>query len=287
MKAPGSFAHRFESVRAAALTTLAAFCKLVIGDSRAGILGGSYARWSGCPVSFLCVKARHREPEWMDQPELDVALHEEALLGLCRVNRLSATAWQLWRAVRRLAVDAPAGVVRVLDLASGGGDVALGLARRARRAKLSVEIDGCDLSPVAVKHAADQARRAGLENMRFFRRDVLKEALPTGYDVVTCSLFLHHLDERDARELLRRMAQVAGRLVLVDDLCRSRLGYALAWLGCRIFTRSPVVHVDGPRSVAAAFSLDEVAQMAEEAGLAGFRLVPHWPQRFLLSWEKA
>jgi hypothetical protein len=83
------------------------------------------------------------------------------------------------------------------------------------------------------------------------------------------------------------MAAAAQRLVLVDDLRRTRFGYALAWIACQLLTRSPVVHTDGPRSVRAAFTLAEARQLAARAGLDDCRISPHWPQRFLLSWNRA
>ena len=120
--------------------------------------------------------------------------------------------------------------------------------------------------------------------MDFFALDALAGPLPGGYDVVTCTLFLHHLGEHDAVELLREVGAAARRLVLVDDLIRSRLGYALAAVGCHLLSGSRVVRYDGPASVAGAFSLAEVKSLAERAGLTGALIETHWPQRFLLSW---
>ena len=79
-------------------------------------------------VSFLCVKVRNRLPELMDQPGLDPHLHAQALGGLRRVNRFSATASQLWKPIEELAAQESAGCLRILDVASGGGDVALEIA---------------------------------------------------------------------------------------------------------------------------------------------------------------
>ena len=114
---------------------------------------------------------------------------------------------------------------------------------------------------------------------------LLSGDLPTGYDVVSCSLFLHHLEESDAILLLNRMATAARRLVLIDDLIRSRWGYLLALVGCHLLSGSHVVHVDGPTSVAAAFTPSEVLRLAERAGLQGATLTRHWPQRFFLTWK--
>lgn len=237
-------------------------------------------------MSLVSLKARHREPEWMDQPDIEAGLHHHALAALRRLNRISRTANSLWRPIRRLAAERAEGPLRILDLASGGGDVARGLAKQAARTKLAVQVDGCDISPLAVRHAQERAEREGLTHVRFFAHDVVRDDLPDGYDAVICSLFLHHLAEDDAVRVMKKMAVAARSLVLIDDLRRSPQGYALVWLGCRLLTRSPVVHVDGPLSVRAAFTLDEAAHLAEQAGLAGYRLSKHWPQRFLLSWRK-
>ena len=228
---------------------------------------------------------RRRTPEIMDQPGLDPAAHARALLGLGRINRVSRSAGILWPPLARLATTKTGGPIRVLDLASGGGDVPIALARRASLAGLDLTLDGCDISPVAVDFAARRAEEAGLR-MRFFRLNVLEEPIPPGYDALTCSLFLHHLGDDEAIALLGKMVEATRDLVLVNDLLRSRIGHGLAWAGCRLLSRSPIVHHDGPASVDAAFSFAEAEELARRAGMVGARLTRHWPVRFLLSWSR-
>src|SRR5262249_54039941 len=127
----------------------------------------------------------------MDQPGLEEDRHRHALRGLARLNGFSGSARVLWPPLRALAQKRP---VRFLDLATGGGDVPLGLWRRAARAKLPLHIAGCDLSACAVSYSQEQARRWGAE-VHFFQLDALRGPLPPGYNVIACSLFLHHLDE--------------------------------------------------------------------------------------------
>jgi 2-polyprenyl-3-methyl-5-hydroxy-6-metoxy-1,4-benzoquinol methylase len=229
--------------------------------------------------------SRRRRAEIMDQPGLDRGAHSQALRGLRRINCLSASASILWPEIARLTRHAAGRTVRVLDVATGGGDVPIRLARRARRCGLDVPIDGCDISPTAVAFAATAADTAGV-TVGFFPLDALTDPLPGGYDILACSLFLHHLSEEDAVRLLAAMAGAAQSAVLVNDLVRSRAGYCLAWAGCRVLSRCPVVHHDGPASVRSAFRFDEVRALAERAGLAGFRLERRWPGRFLLAWNR-
>lgn len=229
---------------------------------------------------------RDLQAELMDDPAIDPADHQAALKGLRRVNRWSRSAAILWPAIRDLArsSDQP---IRVLDLACGGGDVTREIARRTRKANLPVEIHGCDAHPFAVQCSRVGEPPADRSSVSFFQLDVLKEALPTDYDVLMCSLFLHHLTDADALQFLIRMRQAARQLVLVNDLCRTRLGYMLAWAGCRLLTRSRIVHHDGPLSVRAAFTTYEIEKLISEAGMMGSQITLHWPQRFLLSWMKS
>lgn len=167
----------------------------------------------------------------MDDPSLEPALHTGALRGLERINAVSVTARALWRPLRRLAGTRP---LRVLDIACGAGDVAIGLRQRARREGLPIEVAACDMSARAVAHARGRAEERGAD-VEFFTCDVLKDEFPSGYDAHLCTLFLHHLRESEAVELLRRMA--TGRALLVSDLVRGRPG-SYPRLVCAAFCRA-------------------------------------------------
>lgn len=223
---------------------------------------------------------RERIPELMDDPGIDPAAHRAALAGLARINRLSCSADLLWPPIRKLMQREPTRTLRVLDVATGSGDVPRALARRG---DTRLEVAGCDISPTAIQDASEQAVGRGI---RFFTHDAIRDPLPSGFDVVTCSLFLHHLSEADAVTLLRRMKDAAEELVLVNDLERSRLGFALAWVGTRLLSSSPVVRYDGPASVRSALTPKEALRLADEAGLHGATVGRRWPCRYLLSWRK-
>ena len=147
-------------------------------------------------MKLTYLHGRHREPELMDAEDLDSARHMKALRALARVNRVSLVATRVWREVLHLnrlsrdrGGDQP---VRLLDVACGGGDVMVDVARRAQRASVPLVVHGCDLSPVALEHARREAERRGVA-VDFFVRDVVAEGLPGGYDLVCSSLFFHTL----------------------------------------------------------------------------------------------
>lgn len=231
----------------------------------------------------------------MDDPGLDARAHHDALAGLERINRLSGSARSLFSAIRGVMIPGEP-PLRVLDIASGGGDVAMALHRLAARRHVmarfgitnqhpaALHIDGCDISERAVAYAQDKADRAQIP-VRYFTLDVLADPLPEGYDVVMCSLFLHHLDDDAAVHVVRKMAYAARRLVVVNDLRRAMSGYAVTRLFTHLLSRSRVVHVDGPRSVRAAFTCDEAAGVACRAGLRRAVVRRVFPWRWQLTWR--
>ncbi|HEV3415557.1 MAG TPA: methyltransferase domain-containing protein, partial [Pirellulales bacterium] len=143
------------------------------------------------------------------------------------MNRLSASARIVWPSLERLSRET-AGPIRVLDIATGGGDIPIALWHRARRRRLPIEITACDISRRAIEFAERKAKQSGAK-IEYFARDVLAEPLPEGFDAIVCSLFLHHLSDDDAASLLSRMAGASRRLVLVNDLRRSTPGLLLAY----------------------------------------------------------
>ncbi|WP_182870412.1 methyltransferase domain-containing protein [Rhodopirellula sp. JC639] len=227
---------------------------------------------------------RDRQDEWMDQPDLDGALHAKALRGLSRVNRFSGAVGAIWQPIARLSDVLAGRPIRVLDVACGGGDVAIGLKRLADRKGIEMEIVGCDLSDTAVAFAGDNAKRRGAD-VAFVQHDALSGDLPAGFDVVYSSLFLHHLEAADVVRLLAAMRSSARHKVVISDLLRSQLGYLLAKWGIRLLTTSKVCHVDGPLSVRAAWTISEASQLAAQAGLTPVQITRRWPERFLMVYD--
>jgi len=223
-------------------------------------------------------------PERMDDPALPASEHLHALAGLARLNRAARADRLTWPAVRwaveRAARDGRG--ARVLDVACGAGDAIARLAVRARRASARIEWTACDASQVALDEAEQAARGAGA-SVTTAQADAVHGPLPAGQDLVTCSLFLHHLDRDDAVSALRTMASAAPAGAVVD-LDRTWLGMGLAWTASRALSRSSVVHFDATASVRAAWTADEAQSMALQAGLHDARVVRAWPERWILTW---
>lgn len=238
------------------------------------------------PVPFWSLP-HVREPELMDDPALAEAEHLRALVALGRINALSRTVPRLAAGIAMLAGD-PAddrAALEVIDVACGGGDVTIDLARRLETAGRwrTVAVTGIDISPRALDRARALAARRG-SAASFLLRDITAEGCPP-CDVAVSSLFLHHLDDDEARTLLRTMAAASSRGIVVSDLVRSRIGLLLARVGTTILARSRVARIDGPLSVRAARTPAEYRALLDSAGLTGATVRRVWPERVVIVWR--
>ena len=232
------------------------------------------------------MKQRDLQPEIMDDPKLPVHDHQQALRGLARLNRASGIESSMFRMIRRFLRERPDRRLRVLDVASGSGDVPIAWVRRARREGWRLDLTLADNRQTACD---EQQRRAALGDVsvQSIQLDCLAGSLPTGFDVVTCSLFFHHLTNPQVFQLLQNMQASTSGGLLLCDLERSRLNMELVRIASRCLTRSPVVHHDAITSVRAAFTMNEFREIASSALARPFEMKRVFPCRFVLVTTEA
>lgn len=162
--------------------------------------------------------------ERMDDPRCDPQRLARTYASFRLVNAMVAG----WRGTYRRHVRPhlrPEGTTTLLDIGSGGGDVARALARWARRDGCDLRVTGIDPDPRA--HAWARRRRpvAGVR----FRRALSSDLVAGGerFDLVVSNHLLHHLDPEQLDRLLEDSAHLARRAVVHSDIRRSRLAYAL------------------------------------------------------------
>jgi ubiquinone/menaquinone biosynthesis C-methylase UbiE len=220
-------------------------------------LGAGHAR------SLVRSLPRSDEPELMDVPGQPDVLVRENLHDLTRVNRwLGGTRLTLDALDRALEQVPKRTSVRVLDIGSGAMDIPIAVHAHLRRRGLRPLVIGTDVNQTILR--AVSAPRA----VRIACADARELPLPDrSVDIAMCSLVLHHLGPADAVTMLREMGRVATRAILVNDLLRSRLGLAGAWLVSRVATRNPLSRHDAPLSVRRAYTKEEMQALAEQAGL--------------------
>ncbi|MBW3625041.1 MAG: methyltransferase domain-containing protein [Armatimonadetes bacterium] len=222
-----------------------------------------------------------------DQPLEDV---EASLRDVQRVNRflsgISVTRGHLLRLIRRSSAGPSVGSpFTVLDLATGSGDIPRAILNRTRKEGCRLRYVCLDLHPSILEVARRQSE--GYPEMEFVRGDA--RAVPfaeRSFDYVTCSLALHHFGPEDAVRILKEMDRVSRRGLVVNDLRRSRVAWALIWLLTRVFRANRLTRHDGPVSTLRAYTPGELKALAERAGLADAKVRRHAFYRMALTLEK-
>ncbi len=205
-------------------------------------------------------------PEMMDRPQ---PVTPELVADLANLESLNA--WFGGHGIIRRFLRCwlrPGRKYRLLDLATGGGDIPRVIVRWARQRGIVVEIDAVD------NHSAtlEIARRQSVQfpEIRFIQADVRSFEDPLTYDIVCCSLALHHFSEEDAARILRQARELSHDRVLVADLERQGLAWFGVWLlTSTIFTAEMTKH-DARLSVKRAFSYSELRELAQVAGWENF-----------------
>ncbi len=226
---------------------------------------------------------RDSRDEMMDDPKLDASLHRAALRGLARINRLSFASRALYKPIHDYA-NSIVSPVRIVDIASGSADIPIAILQKANAAGIRIEFVACDVSAVALEQARLAASRAGVP-LETRCLDILHDPIPP-CDIVTCSLFAHHLTEEQIRVLVGRIMAADPGLVLINDLRRCVWGGFLAAVIPRLITRSKVVHHDAVLSARAAFTPGELGIIVESAGMVRASIHRRFPARMLLEWKR-
>jgi len=162
----------------------------------------------------------------------------------------------------------PGGEYRVLDLATGAGDLPRELVLWARGHGVRLSIDAVDFQGATLSIARDQSE--DFPEIRWVEGDVRTFESGRRYDLVLCSLALHHFSEDDAVRVLQRCSALSLRWVLVSDLERSFLTTCGVWLLTQFFYRDPMTRFDARISAERAFSMSEFSQMCRLAGWRDF-----------------
>jgi len=161
----------------------------------------------------------------------------------------------------------PGSRLRIADLATGSGDIPRLIVDCARRINAAVTIDAVDQQPSTVEIA--RSLSSDYPEIEFIQDNVLTFAREP-YDIVLCSLALHHFSEVNAVALLRHCRELSKKYVLVADLRRGWLATAGVYLLTTILFRQEMTQVDARLSAERAFSFEEFRSLADQAGWKDF-----------------
>jgi 2-polyprenyl-3-methyl-5-hydroxy-6-metoxy-1,4-benzoquinol methylase len=210
--------------------------------------------------------------EQRDFPEFAQSMAE-----IRAVNRFLGGKSSILKNLDELVGTGDRGPLRVLDVATGSADIPVAIAWWARRKGIDVKITAVDINPNVIRVAAGHVE--GYPEITLVRADGFELPFKAGsFDIVTCSLTLHHFTEEDTVKFLGYIAGHAGKGCIIGDLRRSWIAYFLFYIITVFFLRNRYTRHDGLLSILKSYTPDELRRLAGEAGLSGFRVsrLPFW-----------
>jgi SAM-dependent methyltransferase len=204
--------------------------------------------------------------EMMDRPQPFSDELDRDLQRLRQLNRSFGSYSLVLRFIRNWI--RPGDKLRVVDLATGSGDIPRLIVDYAREVGAKIEIDALDRQPATLEIARKLS--ADYPEISYREANILEWNAVDAYDISLCTLALHHFSNQNAVQLLRRCRDLSKRFVLVSDLRRSFFLLGSVYVLTTVIFREPMTRYDARLSAIRSFSFSEMRDLGVRAGWENF-----------------
>ena len=236
-------------------------------------------------MSFL-VDTSHRssEMEIMDDFTMEGVLFRDTLDKLEIINRfLGGNSVTINGLKNLLKNQSKNKTITIVDLGCGNGDILRDVAKFGRKNNYSFNLIGIDANLAAIEYAKELSKE--YSELSFKTLDILSEDFKKqSYDVVLCTLFLHHFKNEELISFLKTTTNKATIGVVVNDLHRHKLAYYLFKL-IGFFIKNKMVRQDGLTSVLRAFKRKDLENISKKIKVH-FSIQWKWAFRYLWILKK-
>ncbi|NOS93065.1 MAG: methyltransferase domain-containing protein [Cyclobacteriaceae bacterium] len=171
--------------------------------------------------------------------------------------------------------------ISIVDLGCGSGEMLRLIAKKAVQENRSLKLLGIDANPNIIEFAKNHSSESN--NISFEAVNIFSEEFrDRKFDVVLCTLFLHHFTEEQLVDIFKSLHQQTKIGIIVNDIHRHPLAfYSIKWL-TQLFSKSAMVKFDAPLSVQRAFTKKELKDILSKAGIKNYQLKWKWAFRWQL-----
>lgn len=242
---------------------------------------------------FKHFKTRSSEIEIMDDLEMEGAELSKALDQIQIVNRflgghqivINGLQKIINQSKKRLSVsgtrpffDAP---IKIADLGCGAGDTLRAIAEWGKKENIELDLYGIDANAFTVDYA--EKLSTSQTNITYLQKNIFAEDCSLeGFDIVICSLFLHHFEEDELLMFFQKCKDSKVKTLLINDLQRHWMPYYLFKLICSTLRASHMTREDGLLSIRKAFTKTDFEQLLQKSGIEEYELQWKWAFRYQL-----
>ena len=204
-------------------------------------------------------------PELLDTDSGTPAEIATALSDLRNINQWFGGVDTTQSMISQVARQAGAASLSLLEVAAGTGYVPLSAGARLRGAGLKVQVTLLDRAHSHLNQNGNSAVAGDALALPFANES---------FDVVSCCLFVHHLEPGEIIQFVNEGLRVCRVGVIINDVVRDPIHLALVYLSLPLY-RSRFTHHDAPASVRRAYTVAEMQQMLGQTAAATVTIERH------------
>lgn len=169
--------------------------------------------------------------------------------------------------------------IKIVDLGCGNGDMLRRVADFGRKNGYKFQLLGIDANQATVDYGVQLS--TDYPEISFRKENVLEESFGQHtYDIVMCTLFLHHFKDPVALDLVQLFVKNSRIGVLINDLHRHKLAYYLFKL-ITVGINNKMTREDGLTSVLKAFKRQDFQRFSEQIN---YKSTITWRWAFRYQW---
>lgn len=229
---------------------------------------------------LINTKYRSDQPEIMDDFEMEGEILREALDKIAKINQLLGGNHLTLQGVRSLITKNPKEIqITIVDVGCGNGDMLRTLAEYGLKNNLNCRLIGIDANNFTINHAQNLSKH--YPNISYLCQDIFDKAFAElKYDIVLCTLTLHHFKEDQILQLMSFFNANATIGIVINDLQRSALSYRLFQGLCFVFNLNSMSRKDGLVSILRGFKKEELICFSKKLNLTNYKIDWKWAFRY-------
>ena len=230
----------------------------------------------------MLINTKHRteQPEIMDDFAMEGNELRDALDKIAKINQFLGGNQLTLQGIQRLISNRNSDdKITLVDVGCGNGDMLRKIADFGVENAVEFNLIGIDANPYTIKHA----KKLSLlyPNISYQCEDIFDANFKSlHYDIVLCTLTLHHFNEDEISKLLSIFYSNSTLGIVVNDLQRSAIAYRLFGLVCAVFRLNEMSRKDGLVSILRGFKKQELVDYSKKLNFKKYSIQWKWAFRY-------
>lgn len=223
---------------------------------------------------------RSEQTEIMDDFLLEGEELIKALDKIAHINRfLGGNKLTLDGVKQLLAKSDTSKPIIIADIGCGNGEMLRMLADYGSKNNLTFKMIGIDANDFTINYAKKLSDN--YPNIEYHCTDVFSNEFNSlKYDIVLCTLTLHHFSNEKIMNLIATFNNNATTGIVINDLHRNKLAYWLFEKICTFFSLNKMSREDGLISILRGFKKNELEDFSKKLNLKNYTIQWKWAFRY-------